>query len=714
AGNFLGTTVGGSGAAGNGSGVRIDRGSDNLIGGTAPADRNVISGNDVGIEIRNALGTRVEGNYIGTGRTGLADLGNTQYGVLVSADSAGTMIGGTALGAGNVISGNDQGGIRLDRTNGVTVAGNLIGLGADGATALANLDGVQLLGATGTVIGGPTEAARNVIGGNASSGIVFTSIGPGNPGAALNTVQGNYIGLTALGHAARGNGTAGIFLANGSNNNLIGGADPLARNVISSNGTGVLVQGATTVNNQVRGNWIGLDAFGTRELGNTGAGVAVTNGATGVAVQQNRVAGNGGLGIDLGNDGTTPNDANDTDAGNNNLLNFPVVDGVTPGTVGRVSGVYTGPPNSTLILDFYASPTAAGAGARYLGSRAVTTNATGLAIFNIIPVDGIATGEWVTATATDAAGNTSEFSAGFLANTPPVLTGVPATLVVTEGQPVAFDANVTDPDAQSWTFTLFNGSAGMTLNGTTGAFNWTPAEGQDGPTSVIVQVSDGKAVDLQAVAITVLEANQAPTLSGVPAATSTVPGAALTFTATAADADLVNGKANALTYSLVGGPAGAWIDPDTGAFHWTPTEADAAGSYTFKVRVADDGVPALVDTETVTVTLAPVALVGGKLLVGGTAAADSLTIASSATTGRLTVKRGTAVLGSVAAADVTAGMEVFGLGGADKITVTVAKPATLHGGAGNDTLTGSAAADFLFGGAGADKLAGGAGDDVLS
>jgi hypothetical protein len=74
-------------------------------------------------------------------------------------------------------------------------------------------------------------------------------------------------------------------------------------------------------------------------------------------------------------------------------------------------------------------------------------------------------------------------------------------------------------------------------------------------------------------------------------------GALLTFTATATDADL---PANTLTYSLVGAPAGASIEANTGNFTWTPTEAQGPGVFNFTVRVSDGG---LSDEQPVSVTV---------------------------------------------------------------------------------------------------------------
>ncbi len=74
----------------------------------------------------------------------------------------------------------------------------------------------------------------------------------------------------------------------------------------------------------------------------------------------------------------------------------------------------------------------------------------------------------------------------------------------------------------------------------------------------------------------------------------------LTFTATASDPDV---PVDTLTFSLSGEPAGALIDPNTGVFTWTPTEAQGPNSYTFDVIVTDDGTPRLIDSETITVTV---------------------------------------------------------------------------------------------------------------
>jgi hypothetical protein len=172
-------------------------------------------------------------------------------------------------------------------------------------------------------------------------------------------------------------------------------------------------------------------------------------------------------------------------------------------------------------------------------------------------------------------------------NTPPVLTGVPAAASVPELAAYTFTAGATDSDlpAQTLVFSLVGGPAGASIDGTTGAFTWTPTEAQ-GPGSYpfSVRVSDGVANTDSVITVNVTEVNAAPALSGVPATASIPELAAYTFTATATDSDL---PAQTLTFSLVGAPTGASIGATSGVFTWTPAEDQGPGSYPFSVRVRD-------------------------------------------------------------------------------------------------------------------------------
>src|SRR5262249_20004216 len=132
-GNLIGTDATGTYAIGNAWGIICGQSANNLIGGTTAAARNVISGNfGPGIESygTDASGNVLEGNYFGTNAAGTAAVGNNGDGVLIEGSSNNT-IGGTAAGAGNLISGNGYNGINLFDYFGATVnnlvQGNFIG-----------------------------------------------------------------------------------------------------------------------------------------------------------------------------------------------------------------------------------------------------------------------------------------------------------------------------------------------------------------------------------------------------------------------------------------------------------------------------------------------------------------------------------------------------------------------------------------------------------
>jgi hypothetical protein len=122
AGNFIGTDVTGTQVVGNESwGIRLD-GSNDVVGGSTPDARNIISGNgngpsslaaDEGGILVGGTGNSVEGNFIGTDISGKKALGNGSFdfgdnggfGVKLQYE-VNAAIGGTAPGAGNLVSGN--------------------------------------------------------------------------------------------------------------------------------------------------------------------------------------------------------------------------------------------------------------------------------------------------------------------------------------------------------------------------------------------------------------------------------------------------------------------------------------------------------------------------------------------------------------------------------------------------------------------------------
>jgi hypothetical protein len=187
-------------------------------------------------------------------------------------------------------------------------------------------------------------------------------------------------------------------------------------------------------------------------------------------------------------------------------------------------------------------------------------------------------------------------------NRAPILAAI-GDRTVNESAPLTFTATATDPDpGQSRTFSLDAGApAGVTINGSTGAFAWTPAEALGpGAYPVTVRVTDNGTPplsDFETFTITVNDVNLAPILAAIGDKTVAT-GATLNFTATATDADV---PVNTFTFSLdAGAPMDAVIDASSGAFSWTTV---ATGSYPITVRVTDNGSPALADFEAISITV---------------------------------------------------------------------------------------------------------------
>ena len=276
-----------------GEGVQLRGSSDNLIGGTEPGAGNVLSGNRLrGLSlIFTSTNNRVQGNFIGTDWTGTAAVPNDLGGIFLGGSD--NLIGGTDFGAANVVSGNRSIGITINGGSGNRVQGNLIGTDVSGTAALGNrVYGVEVA-TGGNSVGGAEPGAGNVIAGNAGPGVgVF---------APANFVQGNFLGLAADGATALGN-AVGVVVGNVRGvNNLIGGTEAGAGNVISGNtGAGVqLLAGCSA--NVVEGNLIGTNYTGDAALANAGSGVEISGhgnrvgGAT--PEEANTISGNGQHGI---------------------------------------------------------------------------------------------------------------------------------------------------------------------------------------------------------------------------------------------------------------------------------------------------------------------------------------------------------------------------------------------------------------------------------
>ena len=206
-GNYIGLN-----AAGN-EGLHVAQGiilatSNNVVGGTTPAARNVLGAGDFGgiiIQPSGAFptsGNVVQGNYVGTDASGNVALGFISHGIVIFNSSDDNVIGGTAPGAGNVISGNGIG-FRIDGLNagadgpptGNIVQGNFIGVGADGSTPVPNrVQGVRISTALNTTVGGSAPGAGNVIAFNGpAEEIEVNGIELIGENTLNNSIRGNFI-----------------------------------------------------------------------------------------------------------------------------------------------------------------------------------------------------------------------------------------------------------------------------------------------------------------------------------------------------------------------------------------------------------------------------------------------------------------------------------------------------------------------------------------
>ncbi len=174
-------------------------------------------------------------------------------------------------------------------------------------------------------------------------------------------------------------------------------------------------------------------------------------------------------------------------------------------------------------------------------------------------------------------------------NSPPVLT-VPDDLFADELTPLSAAATADDPDipADTLTFSLVTNPAGMSIDPVTGVITWTPMETQGPSTNIVtLKVVDSGTPslnDMKSFTVVVREVNSAPTVI-VPIDQSIDELTTLTVTNSATDADM---PLEAMTFSLINPPDGAMIDPTSGVFTWTPTEAQGPSTNTIVVRVADD------------------------------------------------------------------------------------------------------------------------------
>ncbi|MBN1997567.1 right-handed parallel beta-helix repeat-containing protein [candidate division KSB1 bacterium] len=410
-GNYIGTDITGSLAIENGRGIFVDYGPrGNVIGGLSAAERNIVSGNhETGVWFgKDVSDNRVLGNYIGTDASGTTALGNLS-GVLLRSGATDNDIGGTIPGAGNLISGNRDRAIHIMEhgTDRNRICGNYIGTDWSGTKAIPNINGINIvLSAKHNYVGGNLYKERNIISGNTAYGIYMNGVGTDS-----NFVCGNIIGLDAGGLKILGNGEHGIWIGSGAKKNTIGGMAEGEANVISGNlGNGIIIYGSGADSNVVQSNLIGTDTSRTLQLGNSGHGIMVSMGASyNLIGRGNVITFNQRYGVFIGTDSSICNTVTENSisanekgihlsSGANNGMSAPVIEDAT---VSSVSG--TAAPESN--VEIFSDP--ADQGKIYEGS--VMAESDGHFIWY-----GTVIGPHVTAVATDAAGNTSEFSSAFV------------------------------------------------------------------------------------------------------------------------------------------------------------------------------------------------------------------------------------------------------------------------------------------------------------
>ena len=395
-GNYIGTDPAGALAAPNAfAGIRAGGASGTVvIGGTTPAARNLVSGNaGPGIFLYSGIAATIQGNLIGSTASGTQPLPNVA-GISAEPASRAIIVGGDAPGAGNLVSRNGHNVLISGAANHV-VQGNLIGPDITGMALLGPLEaatgvGIRLRNASTSLIGGRTAAARNVVSGNNTSGIVIENV-VGTSGPGGNRIEGNYVGTGLDGATDLGNGGIGIALAS-SPGSVVGGDSADAANVV---------------------------AFTKAVAGLGGVGVVVGGTGGHQSILGNSIHSNASLGIDLvaaGAIGTvTPNDPGDADAGPNELQNFPLLAASVAGTAATVSGTLDSTPGAAFGIELFASEvcdaSGNGEGRTLVGRTSVTTDAAGLGSFGPLSLVVPAGQARITATATNADGSTSEFSA---------------------------------------------------------------------------------------------------------------------------------------------------------------------------------------------------------------------------------------------------------------------------------------------------------------
>jgi streptogramin lyase len=276
-----------------------------VIGGPALGDGNIISGNaGWGILIDGAQSTftQIVGNLIGLDPTGSVARPNRLDGVAFL-DGAGHEF----VGPGNSISGNSGNGVHLFGSSADLISGNFIGTNAKGTGPIPNGNyGVAIdQGSSTIVVGGPSPFSPNLISGNAVVGVGILG------GSSSIVLESNQIGTDVSGEKAIGNGIAGVLISD-SPNNVVGPGNLVSGNGIASPGAGIWIEGPGSVFDRVIGDKVGTDLTGQFPLGNSLIGVLINDASDDVIGgntlgSSNLISGNTSIGVMIAGPGASQN-----------------------------------------------------------------------------------------------------------------------------------------------------------------------------------------------------------------------------------------------------------------------------------------------------------------------------------------------------------------------------------------------------------------------
>ncbi|MEZ6087251.1 MAG: DUF2341 domain-containing protein [Pirellulaceae bacterium] len=476
-GNYIGTDATGLNLIGNSiHGIFAGDVSGLILGGDSVAKRNLIAGQGYGIQGSNLDNSYIQGNYFGLAVNGSTVLGNGWDAIYLTNGSTGNVIGTNGdntndLGERNVIVAAGSDGIRIDgeASDGNTIAGNYLGVVADGTTMAANgSHGVHITnGADNTIIGGTGTYQHNVIAGSVRGIEVW--------GASSGTqILGNYIGTDESGTLDLGATWQAIYLGNAASNTTIGSTLADGGNVLANAAVGVRLESSAGTGNSIRGNSI---------YGNDEIGIDLVGGTEDA-------------------NGRTSNDAGDTDTGPNQLQNWAAINSFATDGSGNLEFDIdtTNLASGTYSIDFYASTDLDGGeveGARYLGSASSIAGGDN-SIVGTFSGGTAASGEYITLVTTDSSGNSSEFSAYATAivlahNVLPTL--VDDLFEVAPGATTTGNVLANDTDADGGTLAVIdysNPTQGTLINNNDGTFDIVGGEGYFGATEFSYRVDDGQ------------------------------------------------------------------------------------------------------------------------------------------------------------------------------------------------------------------------------